>query len=49
VQHWFFTAGLIGKEFPADRLVDTAFADQAAQALGPFTLENGASPLAGCR
>jgi NitT/TauT family transport system substrate-binding protein len=49
MQHWFFTTGKIDKELPAERLVDTSYADTAAQELGPFEVINQDSRLAGCR
>jgi NitT/TauT family transport system substrate-binding protein len=49
MQAWFAKNKFIGAELPADRLVDAHYADYAAQKLGPFVLENQASPLAGCR
>jgi hypothetical protein len=36
-------------KFPAERLVDNSYVDYANAKLGPFVLENKASPLAGCR
>jgi NitT/TauT family transport system substrate-binding protein len=49
MQAWFAKNKFVGAELPADRLVDARYADYAAQKLGPFVLENAASPLAGCR
>jgi NitT/TauT family transport system substrate-binding protein len=49
MQAWFAKNKFVGAELPADRLVDARYADYAAQKLGPFVLENQASPLAGCR
>jgi ABC-type nitrate/sulfonate/bicarbonate transport system substrate-binding protein len=37
------------KEFPAQRLVTTAYSDYAVARLGPFGLHNPDSRLAGCR
>ena len=36
-------------KFPAERLVDNSYVDNANQKLGPFVLENKDSKLAGCR
>jgi NitT/TauT family transport system substrate-binding protein len=49
MQAWFARNKFVGRELPADRLVDARYSDYAAQKLGPFVLENRASPLAGCR
>jgi hypothetical protein len=35
--------------FPAERVVDSRYADYALSKLGPFVLENKESKLAGCR
>jgi NitT/TauT family transport system substrate-binding protein len=49
VQDWFFKEGMITQKFPAERLVDTSYADYAAKALGPFELINKSDPLPSCR
>ena len=49
VQDWFFKEGLIKQKFPAERLIDTSYADYAAQQLPPFQVINTSSKLAGCR
>lgn len=49
MQHWFFKAGKIDQELPADRLIDTSYAEAAARELGAFELINKDSKLAGCR
>lgn len=49
VQDWFFKEHLIDKKAPEDKLVDESYADEAAKALGPFTLINQGSKLQGCR
>lgn len=49
IQEWFFKEGMATDRFPAERLIDTRFADSAAQKLGPFEVINKASKLAGCR
>ena len=37
------------KEFPAERLVDSSYIDDAIKKLGPFELQNKDSKLPGCR
>jgi hypothetical protein len=49
MQAWFVRNKFVGTQVAADRLVDSRYADYAAQKLGPFVLQNSASPLAGCR
>jgi NitT/TauT family transport system substrate-binding protein len=49
VQDWFFNAGLIKQKFPAERLVDVSYAEQAAKKLGPFVVDNKSSQATGCR
>jgi NitT/TauT family transport system substrate-binding protein len=49
VQEWFFKEGMIKQKFPAERLIDNSFADEAAKEMGPFELINKSSTLAGCR
>lgn len=49
VQDWFAAQGSIQQKFPAERLVDTTYADHAAAKLGTFELANKASTLKGCR
>jgi NitT/TauT family transport system substrate-binding protein len=49
LQDWFFEQGIIKQKFPAERLVDSDFADYAEKQLPPFDLINKASPLKGCR
>ena len=49
MQAWYKRNKFGGTELPAERLVDTSYAQYAAEKLGPFALENNASPLAGCR
>jgi NitT/TauT family transport system substrate-binding protein len=46
---WFVANKLSNVRFQAERLVDNHYVDHAVQKLGPFVLENKASPLAGCR
>lgn len=49
IQDWFFKEGFIKQKFPIAQLVDTSYADEAAQKLGPFELENKDSQAKGCR
>jgi NitT/TauT family transport system substrate-binding protein len=49
MQTWFVQHKYAGAQVPTERLVDTSYAEHAAQELGPFELENKASTLAGCR
>jgi NitT/TauT family transport system substrate-binding protein len=49
VQDWFLKEGMITQKFPAERLIDTSYAEEAAKELGPFELVNKASTLPGCR
>ncbi len=49
VQAWFAKAGLTQQQLPAERLVNYVYVDHAVAKLGPFVVENKASPLGGCR
>jgi NitT/TauT family transport system substrate-binding protein len=49
VQEWFYKEGMITQKFPAERLIDSSFAVEAANELGPFELTNKDSALPGCR
>lgn len=49
VQDWFFKENLITQKFPAGRLIDNSYADDAARQLPPFEVINKGSKLAGCR
>jgi hypothetical protein len=40
---------MINQKFPAERLVDTSYADFAAKTLGPFEVINKSDPLPSCR
>jgi NitT/TauT family transport system substrate-binding protein len=48
IQNWYVKNRFVSKAFPAGRLIDARYADEAAKKLGPFTLEKPSSPLAGC-
>jgi NitT/TauT family transport system substrate-binding protein len=49
VQDWYFKDGYIKQKLVPEKLVDPSYAEQTAKALGPFTVTNTASTLAGCR
>jgi len=49
IQAWYVKNKLANMQFPAERLVNTSYIDNAVQKLGPFALENKDSKLPGCR
>jgi NitT/TauT family transport system substrate-binding protein len=49
VQDWFAKENMIKEKFPAERLIDTSYAEYAAKQLPPFELINKDSKLKGCR
>ena len=49
IQDWYLKNKFITAKLPLNRLVDYSYADYAQKQLGPFTLENKASKLPGCR
>ena len=49
MQAWYSANKMSNANFPAERVVDSTFADYAAQKLGPFVLDNKASTVPGCR
>jgi len=49
MQAWFVKNKMSNAELPAERLLDTSYADHAVAKLGPWQLENVQSKLAGCR
>jgi NitT/TauT family transport system substrate-binding protein len=49
IQAWYVKNKLANVQFPAERLVDTSYADFARGKLGPFVPENKDSKLPGCR
>ena len=49
IQAWYVKHKLANKGFPAERLVDTSYAEHARGKLGPFVLEKPDSTLPGCR
>lgn len=48
LQDWFFKEGIIKQKFPAERLIDTEYADYAEKTLPPFKVINAADKLKGC-
>lgn len=49
IQDWFLKQGMINQKFPAERLIDTSYADYVAKTLGPFEVINKSDPLPSCR
>ncbi|MCC6780909.1 MAG: ABC transporter substrate-binding protein [Hyphomicrobiales bacterium] len=49
MQSWFVKSRMSTAEFPAERVIDKSYVDNALAKLGPFELENKASTLPGCR
>jgi NitT/TauT family transport system substrate-binding protein len=49
LQDWFFKEGIIKEKFPAERLIDSQYADNAEKTLPPFSVINKADKLEGCR
>ncbi len=49
MQDWFIKNGYAHARFPAERLVDMSYADDAVQKLGPYVPANKESKLEGCR
>jgi NitT/TauT family transport system substrate-binding protein len=49
MQAWYSANKMSTANFPAERVVDSSYADYAVEKLGPFELENKASTLPGCR
>jgi hypothetical protein len=49
LQDWFFKEGIIKQKFPAERLIDSQYADAADKTLPPFEVTNKADQLKGCR
>jgi NitT/TauT family transport system substrate-binding protein len=49
MQDWYIKNGFARAKFPAERLVDTSYAEFAVKKLGPFVLANKDSKLEGCR
>ena len=49
LQDWFFKEGIVKQKFPAERLIDTEYADYAEKTLPPFAVINKADKFEGCR
>ncbi len=49
IQDLFFREGKLAKKAPEEKLLDPSYAEEAAQKFGPFTPQNAASTLKGCR
>jgi NitT/TauT family transport system substrate-binding protein len=49
MQAWYSANKMSTANFPAERVVDSSYADYAVKKLRPFVLENKASTLPGCR
>jgi len=49
MQDWYVANKFSAAKFPAERLIDSSYADYANQKLGPFVLENKESKREGCR
>lgn len=49
MQDWFVKNGYAHMRFPAERLVDMSYADDAVRKLGPYVPANKDSKLEGCR
>jgi NitT/TauT family transport system substrate-binding protein len=49
MQKYYIKEGLASKELSVDQLVNNEYVDAATEKLGPFTVENAASKLEGCR
>jgi NitT/TauT family transport system substrate-binding protein len=49
IQSWFLKNKMIAAQFPAERLMDLSYLQNAVQKLGPFTVANKDSKLPGCR
>jgi NitT/TauT family transport system substrate-binding protein len=49
IQAWFLKSKMIGAQFPAERLLDMSYVENAVKQLGPFTVANADSKHPGCR
>jgi NitT/TauT family transport system substrate-binding protein len=49
INAWYVTNKMSAQKFPAERVVDGSFIDEASKKLGPFQIQNTASKLPGCR
>jgi NitT/TauT family transport system substrate-binding protein len=49
IQDWYVKHKFVKAKLPLEKLVDYSYADYAQQKLGPYSIENKDSKLAGCR
>jgi NitT/TauT family transport system substrate-binding protein len=49
IQSWYLKSKMITAQFPAERLMDVSYLQNAVQKLGPFVVENKDSKHPGCR
>ena len=49
INAWYVTNKMSTQKFPAERVVNSTFIDDADKKLGPFELQNKDSKLPGCR
>jgi NitT/TauT family transport system substrate-binding protein len=49
IQDVYYNEGLVKQKFPAERLIDSSFADEAAKELGPFEVINKSDTQPSCR
>ena len=49
IQSWYMKNKMTAAQFPAERLMDMSYLQNAVQKLGPFTVENQDSKHPGCR
>jgi len=49
IQAWYLKSKMITAQFPAERLLDMSYIQNAVQKLGPFVVENKDSTHPGCR
>jgi len=49
INSWYVTNKMSTQKFPAERVVNSSFIDNAVAKLGPFELQNKSSKLQGCR
>jgi NitT/TauT family transport system substrate-binding protein len=49
INAWYVANRMAAQKFPAERLVNSTFIDEAERKLGPFQLQNKDSRLPGCR
>jgi len=49
INKWYVKSKMSAQEFPADRVINGSFIDNAVAKLGPFEVQNKDSKLPGCR